>query len=86
MKKIAVQDGLEYLKEELEAIGYEIIDFTTGGFVDAIIYTDDYSGIEVFNNDTGGQNNGAILINARSKSTDEIIYIIEKRRYGGLFT
>ncbi|SCY62600.1 YkuS family protein [Alkaliphilus peptidifermentans] len=86
MKKIAVEEGLKQVKDELKARGYEIIDFNKGGSVDAIVYSNDYSGIEAFNNEAGIQDYGAMLINANNKTIEEIVYMIEKRRYGGLFT
>ncbi|AOY75401.1 YkuS family protein [Clostridium formicaceticum] len=86
MKRIAIQDGLEQLKFDLENNGYEVVDFQDKGHIDAIVYTDDYGGFKNLN-DMGETNTyGAILINAKNKTVEEIRYIIETRRYGSLFS
>ncbi|AKL97361.1 hypothetical protein CACET_c39350 [Clostridium aceticum] len=85
MKRIAIQDDLQQLKTHLEEKGYEVVSFQDQGHIDAIVYTNDYGGFRNLN-DTGETNTyGAILINAKNKSVEEIQYIIETRRYGSLF-
>jgi hypothetical protein len=86
MKRIAIQNNLEELRNELAGRGYEIIDFNDKGHVDAVVYTDDYSGIKSINNEAGVNPLGAVLINARGKTIEQVIYVIESRRYEGLFT
>jgi len=86
MKRVAVQQNLHKVREELENRGYEVVNFNSGGNADAIVYIDDYNGIQNFNNEDSNGSLGAVLINARNKSIDQIIYVIETRRYEGLFT
>ena len=86
MKRVAVQNSLGNLKEELKSKGYDVINLTDKGSVDAIVYIDDYTGIQNMNNEVDANALGAVLINASNKSIDQIIYIIENRRYEGLFT
>ncbi|SNS53954.1 Uncharacterised protein family (UPF0180) [Anaerovirgula multivorans] len=86
MKRIAIQENLEEIKAALIDKGYEVVGFKDQGYIDAIVYTDDYGGLKNVN-DSGETNNyGAVLINANSKSIEEIQYIIETRRYGSLFS
>ncbi len=86
MKKVAVQGSLEEIRQQLSMKGYEVVDFEDRGIVDAIVYIDDYTGIRNMNNEGDVESHGAVLINASKKSIDQIIYIIEARRYEGLFT
>ncbi len=86
MKRIAVQNDLEYIQASLIKRGYHVVPFDYSGPVDAIIYTDNYGGLQSINNGSNSNEMGAVLINGREKGIDEIIYIIEKRRYGGLFS
>ncbi|WP_026476771.1 YkuS family protein [Alkaliphilus transvaalensis] len=85
MKRVAVQNDLIEIRKALEARGYIVVDFTDESHVDAIVYTENLSGIESLN--SNGLNNeiGAVLINAKNKQIEEIEYIIETRRYGSLF-
>ncbi|NLM03995.1 MAG: YkuS family protein [Clostridiales bacterium] len=85
MKRIAVQENLYEIKEFLKAKGYDVVGFDDRGYINAIIYTDDYDGFRNINNDYTDGNFGAILINAKNKTIDEIEYIIETRRYSSLF-
>ncbi|SDL15112.1 YkuS family protein [Natronincola ferrireducens] len=86
MKRIAIQENLQQLKDNLTNKGYEVVGFQDQGHIDAIIYLDDYSGFKNVN-DAGETNGyGAILINANNKTVEEIQHIIETRRYGGLFS
>ncbi|ABR50852.1 conserved hypothetical protein [Alkaliphilus metalliredigens QYMF] len=86
MKRIAVQKGLEEIRKGLRSKGYEVVNFNEGHFVDAIVYTNDYGGLENVNNNEESNSNGAVLINATNRSMEEIQYVIENRRYEGLFT
>lgn len=86
MKRVAVQDGLYEIKVDLENKGYEVVDYQTGGHIDAIVYKGSNSGANNVNNSVNGNFYGAILINANNKIIDEIQEIIETRRYEGLFT
>lgn len=86
MKRVAVQQGLEEIRLGLERKGYEVVDYRDEGHIDAIVYTDIYSGLDSVNNSVDGNIYGAILINANNKTIDEIGHIIETRRYERLFT
>ncbi|MBM7615576.1 YkuS family protein [Alkaliphilus hydrothermalis] len=86
MKTVAVQEDLVDIREALNNKGYKIIDFKDEGHVDAIVYTNHHSGIASLNNDVSKDNLGAVLVNSTNKSIEEIVYIIEKRRYGSLFS
>jgi len=86
LKRIAVQNDLEEIKNELKNKGYEVVDFNAGGYIDAVVYKDIYSGLGNVNNSADGNAYGAILINANNKTIEQIEYIIETRRYEKLFT
>lgn len=86
MKRIAVQDGLEDIRQELESRGYNVVNYNEKGHIDAIVYKDIYGGLGNVNNSVDSNTYGAILINANNKTIDQIIHIIETRRYERLFT
>lgn len=86
MKRVAIQNNLDEVRLQLEGRGYQVVDFKSRGNVDAIVYVDDYTGIQNMNNEGDNNSLGAVLINARNKNIDQIVYIIENRRYEGLFT
>ena len=86
MKRIAIQNNLQEVRLQLEGRGYQVVDFNSRGNVDAIVYIDDYTGIQNMNNEGDKSSLGAVLVNARNKNIDQIVYIIENRRYEGLFT
>mgnify|MGYP000935253939 CR=1 FL=1 len=86
MKRIAVQNDLWEIKRALIKKGYEVVDFQQEGHIDAIVYIGDYQGFKNLNNAEGANPYGAIMVNARNKSIDEIEYVIETRRYGNLFS
>lgn len=86
MKRIAVQENLTDIKEALKKRGYEVVGYNERGYIDAIVYLDDYEGIHNLNNENTGNHNGAIMINVKNKSIEDIVYIIEHRRYEGLFS
>ncbi|HZK57738.1 MAG TPA: YkuS family protein [Clostridia bacterium] len=86
MKRIAVQYGLEEIKEGLKNRGYEVVGYEDRGHIDAIVYRSMDSSIENVNNSKDGNIYGAILVNATDKTVEEIEHIIETRRYGNLFT
>lgn len=86
MKRVALQEGLEEIKWGLENKGYEVVDFNDGGHIDAIVYKSISSGMGSVNDSSDGNMFGAILVNANNKTISQIAYIIETRRYEGLFT
>lgn len=85
MKRIAVQEGLEKIKEALTDKGYEVVGYDDKGHIDAIVYRNIDQGMQSVNNSDDGNVQGAILINIANKTLEEIEYIIETRRYGSLF-
>jgi len=86
LKRIALQQGLDDIRQGLEGKGYEVVNYEDGGHIDAVVYKDIYSGLGSVNNSVDGNIYGAILINANNKTIDEIQQIIETRRYERLFT
>lgn len=91
-KKVAVQEGLNDIKGNLERLGYDVYTLQENNSVDAIVYMADGYDISYYNTITNmnqgvnmDENKGAILINAKGKSIDEIEYIIENRVYSRIF-
>jgi len=98
MKTIAIQDGLETLKEKLTSLGYEVVSSEEINFpVDAYIYyeqNDNQSLLMVnqrLNNIFSSvspnmqPNYGTLLINAKDKTVEEIQQILTNRTYSPLF-
>lgn len=90
---IALQRGLEDIKEKLENRGYEVFYIGENRVADAVLYAeaDSHPYYEVNNvpSAVSGTMNGkaaygALLVNVRNKSFDEIINILEKRVYSPL--
>lgn len=84
MKRVALQEGLTDIRNKLEERGYEVVDFNDSGYVDAVIYLNNSSGFKNINN-SQDDNSGAVIINAKNRSIDDLVYIIETRRYERLF-
>lgn len=91
-KKIAVQNGLDDIKKDLENLGYTIVDMDSSD-AEAIVYMRTegeeipYISSSVNMNtrfDIENQSS-AILINAEGRSIEDIDEIIKKRRYTPLF-
>lgn len=92
IKKIAIQEGLNDLKNSLESKGYEIYDINENKEVEAIIYMADGYNIpymDRFINMNEGfdmnRNQEVLLINATGKTLEEIEYIINNKLYSPLF-
>lgn len=85
MKRVAVQENLTELRVGLEERGYKVVGFNEPGFIDAVVYLDDSDGIKNINNTQGDNNNGTVIINAKNKNIEDLVYIIETRRYEKLF-
>lgn len=90
-KKIAIQNDLNNLKNDLISLGYEIGDVNDES-LDAILYEADgydiayHDLITSMTNEEGTQNrSGTLLINVTGKSLEEIDYIINHRTYSPLF-
>ncbi|KPU26751.1 hypothetical protein TR13x_08765 [Caloranaerobacter sp. TR13] len=92
MKKIAIQKGLDDLKNNLKSRGYEVYDINENKEVEAIIYMADGYSIPYIDSfismDTGfeiNRNKDVLLINATGKTLEEIEYIINNKLYSPLF-
>jgi len=91
---IAIEKGLEKLKQQLEDKGYKCFYIGEDGIADAIIYKDkdNHPYFQVNNshqftsvNNRNAGTSGALLINAENKTIDEIIGILNRRTYSPLF-
>ncbi len=90
---IAIQQGLESIKDELESRGHEVFYIGENRMVDAVIYkeTDTHPYYTVNNIPSasaslnGEISYGALLVNVTNKSIEDIIRILEKRVYSSLF-
>jgi len=91
---IAIEKGLENLKEQLEQKGYKCFYIGEDGVADAIIYKDkdNHPYFQVNNSqsftslkDRNTGISGALLINAENKTIDQIIDILNRRTYSPLF-
>jgi hypothetical protein len=95
MKTIALEKGMDELKTALEQRGYRTVyEDEIASYVDAYLYTDPYVlGQQSFhaslNNSllsgTTAENASILLVNAKDKTPDEIIAMIENRVYSPLF-
>lgn len=97
MKVIAIQRGLEHIKDQLNRLGYKVVFYEDARCpVDALIYLEENNDNTLINiNKHLSQQyamvslphhyTGTILINAKDKSIDEIVQIIERRAYSPLF-
>ncbi|HCJ56595.1 YkuS family protein [Lutispora sp.] len=90
---IAVEKGLERLKEQLESRGYECFYIGENHVADAVIYKDKdnhpYFEVNKFSitnmlSSYSDSPHGALLINAGNKSIDEIVNILTRRTYSPL--
>jgi hypothetical protein len=96
MKVVAVQRGLEHIKNQLNLLGYETLFFDEMTFpVDAIIYFQGHDNNTLININRQlsstymiqrefSNNTSSILINANDKSIYDIVQIIESRLYSPL--
>jgi hypothetical protein len=86
-KVVAIQEDLKGIGKELEARGYEVVHENYDGYVDAILYNSDDSKLSYLGNfdNVIDMDKGAMVINTKNKSINEIIYAIEKRAYESLF-
>jgi hypothetical protein len=95
MKTIAIERGLEELKAILEQRGYHAVyEDEITGYVSAYVYQGPNTlGQQAFHSSlnnsllsgTAAENTGILLVNARDKTPDEIIAMIENRIYSPLF-
>lgn len=97
MKVIAVQKGLNNIKNQLNRLGYKVVFYEEASCpVDALIYLETNNDNTLLNINrylsqqyamlnSAHNYPGTILINAKDKSLDEIVQIIERRSYSPLF-
>lgn len=90
---IAIQRGLENIKEELERRGYEVFFIGESRVADAVLYKEldaypyyESSGIQsaASASSEGNTAYGSLLVNVTNKSMEEIYRILEKRVYSPL--
>lgn len=84
---IAVEKGLDSLKEALTKNGHAVVDLESAPSSDVAIYvetpiSDILPPVRVTSGFTSG---GTLLISARGRTTDEILSIIQYKRYQNLF-
>ena len=90
---IAIQKGLEDIKESLESRGHDVFYIGENRVADAVLYNevDTHPYYEVNNIPSttastigGNLAYGALLVNVTNKSMDEIARILDKRVYSPL--
>jgi len=90
---IAIQRGLDNIKEELENRGHKVFYIGENRVADAILYkeVDTHPYYEVnsipsaaASSTDGSISYGALLVNVTNKSIEEIIRILDKRVYSPL--
>ncbi|MGE5679175.1 MAG: YkuS family protein [Pseudomonadota bacterium] len=90
---IAIQRGLENIKEELERRGYDVFYIGESRVADAVLYKEldayphyEAAGIQSAASASVGGNSsfGSLLVNVTNKSMEEIYRILEKRVYSPL--
>ena len=84
---IAVEKGLDSLKNALISAGHAVVDLEDAPRADVAIYVetpilDILPPVRVTSGFTSG---GTLLISARGRTTDEILSIVHQRRYQNLF-
>ncbi|HHV28890.1 YkuS family protein [Acetivibrio mesophilus] len=90
---VAVQSGLDILKQELKRRGFEVVDLETYNYpIDAIVYEGNSFQISHISRNnmpemTTGQraNYGVFIVNAFGKSIGEIEDMLRTRYYSPLF-
>ncbi len=90
---IAVERGMDEIKNQLETRGYKTVYTDEGELVDVIIYNSgSFPAYKIskaramtMSNNKGYNEYGVLLINGENKNIDHIIEIINTRSYGRLF-
>jgi hypothetical protein len=91
---IAIQKGLDDLKNTLQSMGFTVFFIGEDQMADAVLYNepDTYTYYDVNNipsatASTAGTNAayGALLVNVSNKTEDEIVKILNSRVYSPLF-
>jgi len=90
---IAIQKGMDSIKNELESRGHEVFYIGENRIADAVLYKDvdthPYYSVnnvtaEIASPKSRNASYGALLVNVTNKSINDIIRIIEKRVYSPL--
>lgn len=83
---VALEKGLEDIKNELIKRGYKVI-LSENNFqsADAYIFLGSCSGILSGGIGVGAGQNGILMINAANKTANDIDYILKSRLYSPLF-
>ncbi len=86
-KTIAVDNISKNMRNQLEMMGYNLVNSSYDGDVDAILYDSKDSSLSYLNvfDNVIDMDKGALLVDVRNKTLDEILDILEKRRYTSFF-
>jgi hypothetical protein len=91
---IAIQKGMDNLKNTLESKGHNVFYIGENQIADAVLYNEsdtfpyyDVNNIPSAASSSAGANSayGALLVNASNKTEDEIVRILDSRTYSPLF-
>ena len=82
---VAVEKGLENVKNALKNKGYTVIDADKNPVADAYVFSGRQTGALSANSCFKTARNGVLMINAQNKSPDEIDRILKSRLYDPLF-
>lgn len=87
---IAIQKGLDELKNSLQSMGFTVFYIGEDQIADAVLYNEpdtypyyDVNNIPSATASTAGY--GALLVNVSNKTEDEIVRILNSRLYSPLF-
>lgn len=86
---VAVEKGLDDIRNHLLSCGYEVSDFLENRLYDAVVFKNTPIGnIPVVNSTTAslsGRTSGVFLVCAKNKTPEEIESILRKKSYTNLF-
>ncbi|WHH59618.1 YkuS family protein [Petroclostridium sp. X23] len=91
---VAVQKGLENIKEKLREKGYDVVTFGEYNYpIDAVVYNGaGFEGSFVTNNNmpslsasTADRSYGVFLVNATNRTIEEIDHMLQRKVYSPLF-
>ncbi|MBC7765306.1 MAG: YkuS family protein [Hyphomonadaceae bacterium] len=86
---VAVQKGMEHLKENLRLLGYEVVTYGEYHYpIDALVYMGSISSLSMHVNsstDTEQAGKGVFLVNGTQKSVSDIDQMLKHRSYSPIF-
>ncbi|KAJ50025.1 hypothetical protein BD780_003829 [Clostridium tetanomorphum] len=82
---VCVSEELEYIREELKKRGYKVIDTLENDSCDAVICNLKDGGLLKLSMKNTINRDGTLIVDAGSKSIDEIEYILNNRTYNSIF-